>query len=904
MRRNLEQEKAITLISLVITIIVLLILAGITIATLTGDNGIITKALEAREKTEMAAIEEQLRLAQLSLKIKAETESGKITIEDLVKELENQGVDDVTVKDGSLIIGVTGGTGGQYIYDIEETGDGTGKEDGEIKLTPAGPIDRPKPSVSIKITEKTDKDIKVQVTTKRNSEGRLEYYIKEENGKYSETPDGTEIEPEYSGTRTSDGYTFTTDPTKTYTHIKVIAKAKNGEKTTKEIEIPNIPELSEVNKNIALSYKVNGGKNWDGNWTAGPLTVTVSTTETGYTLQTSQNGTTWKNGEEIASTQTNSSGRTKSSQTFKANGTLYARLKDDKNGKTGKIYTKDINKIDTTGPEISNVQVTQVTTNSITITADISDSQSGVEKCFYSKDDGTTWEPTEGQVVAGSTKSYTIGGLTHNQTYSLKIKAVDRVENKTIQDVDPTQTGEVPGGTGNIGMDYKKPKPGDPSIEIVYDTTTWTNSSVKVTLKDKIENSPYTLQYKKNNQGEWTDYTEPIILDDHADYIVARLVDSAGNYGATATGSAMNIDKIAPTIEKSLSAEAGTNEKGETILNLDLEAKDVTSGIQKVEFYYNKTATDSASQTTTESTDPHIDVNYETKKVNNVTTGPTTIQKVSGELDDLTGDVTYSIYAKVYDVAGNCTSTETTPITKETYTVSYDANGGTGAPASQIKVKGFDLALSKNIPTYEGCSFLGWAIKEDLTTVKYDTTIATPVSYSEDKTVTLYAIWDKYYLFRSGFGLNSLHAGDMLTNGNLHGATMWNSNAAYTGWSNSSNATYGYHTQNKIPMGNFKELVIDYGFGASGNPAMWDVCMSAYLDRDLTGTDRFLVKQDPSPSSCASNNCISGPETRSVRYNVSGLSGDYYFEMHVHNTDNFIAEVSGFRLENIYLTYK
>ena len=53
-------KKGITLISLVVTIIVLLILAGVTIATLTGENGILTKASESKEKTQIAS-EDELR---------------------------------------------------------------------------------------------------------------------------------------------------------------------------------------------------------------------------------------------------------------------------------------------------------------------------------------------------------------------------------------------------------------------------------------------------------------------------------------------------------------------------------------------------------------------------------------------------------------------------------------------------------------------------------------------------------------------------------------------------------------------------------------------------------------------------------------------------------------------------
>ena len=49
-----RKQTGITLIALVITVIVLLILAGVTIAALSGDNGILTRAKEAKEKTEQA----------------------------------------------------------------------------------------------------------------------------------------------------------------------------------------------------------------------------------------------------------------------------------------------------------------------------------------------------------------------------------------------------------------------------------------------------------------------------------------------------------------------------------------------------------------------------------------------------------------------------------------------------------------------------------------------------------------------------------------------------------------------------------------------------------------------------------------------------------------------------------
>ena len=51
--KELKKNRGITLLALVITIIILLILAGITISAITGDNGIIKNAGQAKEETEI-----------------------------------------------------------------------------------------------------------------------------------------------------------------------------------------------------------------------------------------------------------------------------------------------------------------------------------------------------------------------------------------------------------------------------------------------------------------------------------------------------------------------------------------------------------------------------------------------------------------------------------------------------------------------------------------------------------------------------------------------------------------------------------------------------------------------------------------------------------------------------------
>ena len=85
--RGKENNNAITLIALIITIIVLLVLAGVTIAALTGDNGVLRRASETSEKTEIANEQEKVRLSAIGAITKNNGE--KIIRTNLNEELTN-----------------------------------------------------------------------------------------------------------------------------------------------------------------------------------------------------------------------------------------------------------------------------------------------------------------------------------------------------------------------------------------------------------------------------------------------------------------------------------------------------------------------------------------------------------------------------------------------------------------------------------------------------------------------------------------------------------------------------------------------------------------------------------------------------------------------------------------------
>ena len=75
--------------------------------------------------------------------------------------------------------------------------------------------------------------------------------------------------------------------------------------------------------------------------------------------------------------------------------------------------------------------------------------------------------------------------------------------------------------------------------------------------------------------------------------------------------------------------------------------------------------------------------------------------------------------------------------TKATYTVSYNANGGSGAPSAQTKTSGTNLTLSTTKPTRTGYTFNGWNTNSSGTGTNY----ASGGTYSSDAAVTLYAKW-------------------------------------------------------------------------------------------------------------------------------------------------------------------
>lgn len=85
------------------------------------------------------------------------------------------------------------------------------------------------------------------------------------------------------------------------------------------------------------------------------------------------------------------------------------------------------------------------------------------------------------------------------------------------------------------------------------------------------------------------------------------------------------------------------------------------------------------------------------------------------------------------------------------HTVSYNANGGTGAPDTQKKIYGSVLTLSSVRPTRDGYVFMGWA-----TSSAGDVAYMPGATYGADADVTLYAVWQIAYIKPTITGLTAL----------------------------------------------------------------------------------------------------------------------------------------------------
>ena len=86
----MKNQRGITLIALVITIIVLIILAGVAINLTLGENGILRRAQDAQKLSDKATVKEKIEVAIVEVQVEEVTSTGSLTLQKLYETLESK----------------------------------------------------------------------------------------------------------------------------------------------------------------------------------------------------------------------------------------------------------------------------------------------------------------------------------------------------------------------------------------------------------------------------------------------------------------------------------------------------------------------------------------------------------------------------------------------------------------------------------------------------------------------------------------------------------------------------------------------------------------------------------------------------------------------------------------------
>lgn len=202
-----------------------------------------------------------------------------------------------------------------------------------------------------------------------------------------------------------------------------------------------------------------------------------------------------------------------------------------------------------------------------------------------------------------------------------------------------------------------------------------------------------------------------------------------------------------------------------------------------------------------------------------------------------TSAVTRYLYAKITDVikagggnaSGTISASTTFTIPKlASYAVSYNANGGSGAPAAQTKWYDKNLTLSSTKPTRTGYSFQGWSTAND-TSVEY----AAGATYSANSAVTLYAVWkaNTYsvkYNANGGSGAPSAQTKTYGVTLKLSSTIPTRTNYNFLGWATSASATTAKYAAGA-------------NYTTNSGTTLYAVWELAYVRPRITGLSAFRV---------------------------------------------------------------
>ena len=384
-----QKNKGITLVALVITIIVIIILATVAINFVFGENGLITRAQQAKLEHEIETARETLTMvlgdAFVEKKINPEYDPNGFLDEFIKKREPNVYLEDKA-------IGLDG-----HVFDLDRSVPELGKYQGEL----TGPRIQ-----EIKVTSETTNSASIEVVATNAEDATYEYWYKndaegEEQWKKVETDNK-------SNTCTIEGLT----QGEIY-NIRVIITTEEGSTTGEQnVYLGEIPEGT-----ITLTPA-----EWVGDGTA---KTTINTTAEGFALQ--YQIVVGEGQIDNEAWQPATPGQTIDG--LHHNETVYGRLFDGTN--ESKVYATTTVK-DEEGPEVS-MSILSYTPTTIEVIVESEDNESGLYSYRFEKStDNKNFEETE--TVTNLNSNYTYKELQDDMTYYIRVIVTDKANNQKVSE--------------------------------------------------------------------------------------------------------------------------------------------------------------------------------------------------------------------------------------------------------------------------------------------------------------------------------------------------------------------------------------------------------------------------------------------------------------------------------------
>ena len=619
-----DNNKGITLIALVVTVIVILILAGISISTLLGNDGLINHSKNAKEDAEISEYKEQLEVIKVTAYGAEIGTPNKIeflyTYADAIKN-DNmfKNAKEVTVDEDREVIKIITEEGYELEATIDIMGNGSNIDIGNVEI-----------DIDINPRTWTNKEVEVSIVGNIGTNMKKMYSInngtswEEYTNPFTVQNNGVQIQAKVVNTENNEETEVITDTIENIDRLKpneftpTVTPGENSITINADTQDAPATDIDGMSGILGYQFSNDDGKTWTQIQENGSYAFTNLSSGTiyeirvkvidnagiDYTTQTirtnvtasvpdGQGKITFSKNPEKDWTNQSVKVTISSSENFKIeyslngtnyneyiepvdvdkNGTIYARFY--KGDEKGKEISEQITNIDKLDPNDFTVQIQGKSSSTISVKANATDADatqeygsSGIRGYCYSNDGGKNWS----QETTSNTYQFT--SLNQDTAYDIVIKAIDNAENDKDSNTETVRTEILPDASQIVKI-HKNPNTG------------WTQGPVKVTIEGEFDG--YILEYSKNMK-DWDTYfaSKGVTVENCFEEVYARFKNPNTNKTTEIVYTTIyNIDrldplKFTPTLEVS-----GSNQITVTCVANDTPATstDGYSGI--VEYIYS-----------------------------------------------------------------------------------------------------------------------------------------------------------------------------------------------------------------------------------------------------------------------------------------------------------------------------